>query len=91
MLAAVFRLRAGLLARLDASLPPAQAALLKAAVLGDRSGLTPAVTQAFLDSGTYHILAISGLNVSLLAGVLFGLFRIFRVSARVAAGLSLRS
>jgi competence protein ComEC len=85
LLAAIFRLRAGLLRRFDAALPPAQAALLKAAVLGDRSGLTPAVSQAFLDSGTYHILAISGLNVSLLAGALFGLFRICRVSRRVAA------
>jgi competence protein ComEC len=85
LLAAVFRLRGFLLERLDASLPPGQAALLKAAILGDRSALTPEMNQAFLDSGTYHILAISGLNVSLLAGTLFGLFRLLRLSGRVAA------
>ncbi|MGE5849073.1 MAG: DNA internalization-related competence protein ComEC/Rec2 [Candidatus Methylomirabilota bacterium] len=85
ILAAVFHVRALLLRRLDAALPPQQAALVKAMVLGDRSGLTPEMNQAFLDSGTYHILAISGLNVSLLAGTLFGLFRLLRASPRLAA------
>jgi competence protein ComEC len=85
ILAAIFRMRALLLRRLDAALPAQQAALLKATVLGDRSGLLPEMNQAFLDSGTYHILAISGLNVSLLAGTLFGLFRLLRASPRLAA------
>ena len=86
LLAAIFRVRALLLQRLDAAMPPVEAGLLKATVLGDRSGLTPEMNRAFLDSGTYHILAISGLNVSLLAGALFGLLRLLRVSPRVAAG-----
>jgi competence protein ComEC len=84
-LAFVFRLRSLLLRRLDAAMPPPEAGLLKATVLGDRSGLSPEMNQAFLDSGTYHILAISGLNVSILAGVLFGLFRLLRASPRLAA------
>jgi len=83
--AAIFRLRALLLRRLDAALPSSQAALLKAMVLGDRSGLSPEMNRAFLDSGTYHILAISGLNVSLLAGALFGCFRLLRAPPRIAA------
>jgi competence protein ComEC len=86
LLAAIFGVRTLLLQRLDAAMPPAQAGLLKATVLGDRSGLTPEMNRAFLDSGTYHILAISGLNVSLLAGALFGLFRLLRASPRWAAG-----
>ncbi len=53
--AVIFRVRALLLRRLDAALPPSQAALLKAMVLGDRSGLSPEMNQAFLDSGTYHV------------------------------------
>ena len=84
-LAVIFGVRTMLLQRLDAAMPPAQAGLLKATVLGDRSGLTPEMNRAFLDSGTYHILAISGLNVSLLAGTLFGLFRLGRASPRLAA------
>jgi competence protein ComEC len=85
LMAFVFRLRALLLRRLDGAMPPPEAGLLKATVLGDRSGLSPEMNQAFLDSGTYHILAISGLNVSLLAGALFGLFRLLRASPRWAA------
>ncbi len=88
ILGAVFDMRSLLLRRLDAAMPPPEAGLLKATVLGDRSGLTPEMNQAFLDSGTYHILAISGLNVSILAGTLFGLFRLLRASPRLAAGAS---
>lgn len=85
MLSGIFHLRRLLLRRLEAAMPASQAALLRAVVLGDRSGLTPSVNQRFLDSGTYHILAISGLNVSLLAGTLFGFFRLLRLSSRVGA------
>ncbi|MBI2116528.1 MAG: DNA internalization-related competence protein ComEC/Rec2 [candidate division NC10 bacterium] len=85
ILGAVFDMRSLLLRRLDAAMPPPEAGLLKATVLGDRSGLSAEMNQAFLDSGTYHILAISGLNVSLLAGTLFGIFRLLRASPRLAA------
>jgi competence protein ComEC len=88
ILAAVFRVRALLLQRMDAAMPAAEAGLLKATVLGDRSGLTPEMNRAFLDSGTFHVLAISGLNVSLLAGALFALLRLARASPRLAAGAS---
>jgi competence protein ComEC len=88
ILAWVFRMRARILQRLDAAMAPAEAGLLKATVLGDRSGITPEMNRAFLDSGTYHILAISGLNVSILAGALFGLFRLLRASPRLAAAAS---
>ena len=88
ILGAIFRLRQLLLRRLDGAMPSQEAALVKAMVLGDRSGLTPDMNQAFLDSGTFHILAISGLNVSLLAGTLFGLLRLLAISPRLAAGAS---
>ncbi len=84
-LAVIFGVRAMLLERLDAALPSAQAGLLKAIVLGDRSGVTAEMQRAFLDSGTYHVLAISGLHVGILAGALFGLFRLGRASPRLAA------
>jgi competence protein ComEC len=85
LLQPIFALRSLLLTRLHAAMPGGQGALLRAMVLGDRSGLTAEMNQAFLDSGTFHILAISGLNVSLLAGALFGLFRLLRLSPRLAA------
>lgn len=89
LLGAIHALRALLLERLEAVLPSDRGALLRAVVLGDRSGLTTAMQEAFLGSGTYHILAISGLNVSLLAGTLFGGLRLLRASPRLAAAGSL--
>ncbi|MGH7370014.1 MAG: DNA internalization-related competence protein ComEC/Rec2, partial [Candidatus Methylomirabilaceae bacterium] len=70
-------------------LPPDEASLLAAVTLGERSGIPRRITEAFLGSGTYHIVAISGLNVSLLAGALFLLLRAIRVPARLGALLSM--
>jgi competence protein ComEC len=46
---------------------------LTALVLGDDSGLSPADWQILQDTGTVHLLVISGTHVGLLAGLLYGL------------------
>jgi competence protein ComEC len=46
---------------------------LAALVLGDDSGLTQADWRALQDTGTVHLLVISGQHVALLAAVLYGL------------------
>lgn len=49
-------------------------ALVRAMVLGDRTGIDEDTADAFRIAGTYHVLAISGAQVALLAGiVLWGL------------------
>lgn len=45
---------------------PENAALLSAFVLGSRSGLDKATVNAFADTGTIHILSVSGLHVAIL-------------------------
>jgi len=57
--------------------------------LGERSGIPKQIHEAFVGSGTYHILAISGLNVSLLAAVLFVLLKAVRIPLRLSALLSM--
>ena len=52
---------------------PATAALVAVLTLGTRGDLAPEVRQTFIDSGTAHLLAISGLHVGLLATYLFAL------------------
>lgn len=47
----------------------ADAGLLGAFLLGDRSGLAEVDVEAFLAGGTYHILAISGLHVAIAASL----------------------
>jgi competence protein ComEC len=53
-----------------ASLSRPVAALARGMLLGDRSGIAPAIQHSFRDGGTVHILSISGLHVCILAGFL---------------------
>lgn len=47
------------------------AVIFKALVLGTRAGLDPDVKESFFRSGTSHLLAISGLNIALVAGTFY--------------------
>jgi competence protein ComEC len=57
-----------------------------AMVLGWRTGLTAEVSTPFMQSGTMHIFAISGLHVALIAYILVALLRVVRVP-RAACGI----
>lgn len=59
-------------------------ALLKGLILGERSDLPHETIDAFADTGTVHILAVSGLNVSLVILVFFLLFRALGFSPTLA-------
>lgn len=56
-----------------------QVRLLWAMVLGWRTALTDEVAEPFMQSGTMHLFAISGLHVALLAGMLVTLLRVLQV------------
>jgi competence protein ComEC len=62
-------------------LPGPEQGLARAMVLGDRTGVDPDTAEAFRVAGTYHILAISGAQVALVAGILAALL------ARVQSGV----
>jgi len=47
-----------------------------AIVIGDRAGLSADVQRQLQEAGTYHVIAISGGNIAILAGLLLGAFRI---------------
>jgi competence protein ComEC len=48
-------------------------AVLEGVLLGDDNGLSPSLKMSFRRSGLYHLLAVSGQNVVLLAGGVLGL------------------
>jgi len=52
-----------------------EAGVLKALIIGDPSGITPDIRRAFTRTGTSHILAISGLHITIVASIAFALFR----------------
>lgn len=53
--------------------------LIRSMVLGWRGGLEEEWREAFLESGTLHVFAISGLHIALVAGLLVQVLRLVRV------------
>jgi competence protein ComEC len=87
----VERMRGSLVAT-TAALYGDRAPLVDALILNRRSSLDPQLSEAYARSGLVHILSISGFHVGLIAGWLYLLSRMLRLSrARamiVSAGLS---
>ncbi len=80
-------LRRTLSARLNLLTGNASEGLPSALLFGDRSGLSDAARRDFSRAGVAHLLAISGLHVTLLFGLLEGLLRLLRVSKKLRAVL----
>lgn len=57
-------------------LDPEQAELASAVLLGERERIDPEQTEAYMASGTIHVMSISGLHVGVLAGALIWLMRL---------------
>jgi competence protein ComEC len=52
------------------------AGIVTAIVIGDRSGLDEPVERRLQEAGTYHVIAISGGNIAILAGLTLVVFRL---------------
>ena len=65
----VFDLKDKALATVYKIFPDPEASLLAGILLGVDTGMAPDVQQAFRDTGTSHIIAISGFNITILAGL----------------------
>lgn len=55
---------------------------LKAILIGDRSALRQGIKEDFVKTGTVHIIAISGLNIGLIAALILFLFRTLGISRK---------
>jgi len=73
------RLRRSVLAQIHALWPPAQAALMDAMVIGEDAFIDRDTRVNFQRSGTYHILVVSGMNLGILAFVVFWVLRRLRI------------
>ena len=65
--------------------PDPESSLLAGILLGVDTGLTDKLQQAFKNTGTAHIIAISGFNMSIIAGIFFAFFSRFLGDRRGAA------
>jgi competence protein ComEC len=66
-------------------LPPVSGALLEGLLLGDRRALPPPLLADFRAAGVFHVLAISGFNVGLVATAALVVLRVVRLPGRSAA------
>jgi competence protein ComEC len=65
------------------------AAIVDAVLIGDRSGLPDDIRSRLQIAGTYHVIAISGGNIAILAAVIIVAFVPFGIAGRSAAALTL--
>jgi len=79
------RVSAKLASVYDRTLPAREAGIIKSIIIGDRSGLDAYTGELFRFAGIYHILAISGLHISVVALIINFLLR--KILPRRAAGV----
>ncbi len=70
--AAIIRLRRELAQWMDDVIGEPAGAVMKALIVGDRSGMDPALRNAFQRAGISHLLAISGLHIGMIAWIAYG-------------------
>jgi competence protein ComEC len=82
------RIHRSIIDRVHALWPPAEAGLMDAMVIGEDAFINRSTRANFQRSGTYHVLVVSGMNVSILALVTFWFLRQMRVGDLFAAVLA---
>ena len=81
----LFTLKQSLGNRIDALFPEETAGCLKSLFLGERSGITLSEKSLYQSAGISHILAISGLHLSLLGGFFYRLLRKTKLSSLLSS------
>lgn len=74
---ALYALKEKSLANIYRIFPDPESSLLAGILLGVDTGLTKELQGAFKNTGTAHIIAISGFNISIIAGIFFTMFSRF--------------
>lgn len=84
---AIDALRQGIAARIGAQLAQPAAGIARAVINGDQSAVSDAAREAMATAGLAHVLSISGLHLSLVAG---GAYFVLRLLMSLSQGLSRR-
>ncbi|MGA9529205.1 MAG: ComEC/Rec2 family competence protein [Terriglobales bacterium] len=79
------RIHASIIRKVHELWPARQAILMDAMVLGEESFLRNATRTEFQRSGTYHLLVVSGMNLSILAFAIFWTLRRLHLDPALAA------
>lgn len=84
-----YRIRNKIRSVIDAYLDYPYSGFINAILIGDRSDLPENITDDFIMTGTVHILAISGLNLGIIAGIILAVFGVMRVPKKLNLVLTL--
>ncbi len=82
-------LRKKMLSGMHTALPGAEGDLLAGVCLGETASLSESVQEDFRRSGLSHLLVVSGLHMTVLAGAIMGLLRFLKVRRGVAFVITL--
>ena len=74
------RIHSSIIAKVHALWPAPQAALIDAMIIGEEAFIDRDTRADFQRSGTYHVLVVSGMNVTILAFVIFWTLRRLRLT-----------
>ncbi|MBN1303382.1 MAG: ComEC/Rec2 family competence protein [Anaerolineales bacterium] len=74
IIAAIYGIKEKALSNIYFLFPDPEASLLAGILLGVDTGLPPDLQAAFKNTGTAHIIAISGFNITIIAGIFVALF-----------------
>lgn len=87
--AAIFKVKNKFKEKLKAVLPEPENSLLAGLLLGERSGLSQTIKDDFAITGTSHIIAVSGFNVTIIAIIILELALVFGFSRGQSFWISL--
>jgi competence protein ComEC len=75
------KLRASMTRVFDETFSPDTAGVIKATLLGNRQGLSHATAERYREGGTFHVLVISGMHITFIAGAVWFIAAWFTPSA----------
>lgn len=84
----LYRLRRRMERMFDKTMSETDASIMKAMVLGNKTELDKESKQLYQRSGISHVLAISGLHISLIGMGLYKLLRKLRIPVAISAGIA---
>lgn len=83
------RIRSACREKVEELLPKKEAGILLAMLLGERAGVDKELKELYRQSGIAHVLAISGLHVSLIGAALMALCSLLPISGRKRGALTI--
>jgi competence protein ComEC len=85
----LFLLKEKFMEKINMVIPSPESLLIGGLILGEKAAFSQELRQQFVDTGTIHIVALSGYNVTIIAEWFMKLFKFLSQTAGISAGIIL--